>query len=281
MILGGFNPLINMGKDIADTFKPYKSNFHVVRDLTQPIRGIGNIIKGAFEVAASPLLFLGNTVRYAAISEDSKVFGYNMKINAARTLGGLLSGVTNTIRGISQVITTPLNWLVKMPLRGLITAIKGKPKIEDSQKRKFLAVDNIEQMVTKGATNILSVIQNMSNVEHLPFLQYAVGNMWEEKYHARDAMSLEIHRKVVKGVLRGQPTDMKFDSHSVQADLHRCTDLQDLASWKLKDFKHNQEQFKDSRRLAADGPASFFRTLIPAAKSEEWTNTVTRNINHN
>lgn len=48
---------------MVDTFKPYKSGFYVWRDILQPLRGLGNIIKGAAYLIAAPLLFLYDIVR--------------------------------------------------------------------------------------------------------------------------------------------------------------------------------------------------------------------------
>ncbi|MBA2653938.1 MAG: hypothetical protein H0U71_02585 [Gammaproteobacteria bacterium] len=138
-ILGGFNPLLAMRKDFVDTFKPYKSRFYIARDFLQPFRGIGNILKGVFNILVSPVLFLANTFRYAyrAIAERSlNLFANNMAMNFARTGGGILDGITSLIRGVGQLVTTPLTWLIRMPLRGIITGVKGMPTVVDSLKKK-------------------------------------------------------------------------------------------------------------------------------------------------
>lgn len=135
--LGGLNPLIAMGKDFLDTFKPYKSRFYIFRDLLQPLRGLGNVIRGLFNLIATPILFLINTARYAIMAIQAKSFQLfleNMALNLIKSGGGLLDGITSIIRGISQIITTPLTWFIRMPLRGIITAVKGMPTFLNSFK---------------------------------------------------------------------------------------------------------------------------------------------------
>jgi hypothetical protein len=100
-ILGGFQPIMDMAKDFIDTFKPYKSSSYLVRDLTQPLRGIGNTLVGIgyFFVAFIPFLGLQ----------------FDTRISWA------IYGITNVLRGLSQIVTSPLAWLLKIPLRMAIT----------------------------------------------------------------------------------------------------------------------------------------------------------------
>ena len=54
----------------------------------------------------------------------------------------ITDGLTSVIRGATQIITTPLTRFVKMPIRGIITAIKGVPKIEENPGSQKLMKNN-------------------------------------------------------------------------------------------------------------------------------------------
>lgn len=176
-ILGGLQPLADIAKDFIDTFKPYKAGYHAGRDFLQPLRGVGNIAKGAANLLLSPLLFVANTIRYALTSGSLENFASNMGLNARRTTGWLLDGVSSLVRGLTQIAATPLTWLIKMPLRGLITAIKGAPKIEQNR--------GIQRLVSTGINAV-----NDSDVVTV------------------DCVRHELHRKFAKAIKRGQKSNI-------------------------------------------------------------------------
>lgn len=178
-ILGGLQPLADMYKDLIDTFKPYKTSYHFKRDLLQPISGIGNLFKGVATVVGAFCLFLGNTIRYAFVSGSLANFLDNMGVNCKRTGAWLLDGITNIIRGITQIAATPLTWILKIPCRGLITAIKGQPLIEQNQ--------GIQRLVTKGKTEA----ENGAPLD-------------------LDCIRYELNRKFQKSSNRGQSTNIPF-----------------------------------------------------------------------
>lgn len=147
--LGGLNPLLAMKKDVVDTFKPYKSNYYILRDLIQPVRGVGNIVKGLFNTVVAPLIFLANVPRYAVIGISQRSFGLfaeNMAMNNARAGGGLLDGLTSIIRGVTQIVTTPLTLCIRMPLRGIITAVRGKPTVCQNVEKR---IEKLETLIRK------------------------------------------------------------------------------------------------------------------------------------
>lgn len=152
--LGGFNPLLGMAKDFIDTFKPYKSGFYVQRDFIQPLRGLGNIVSGLFHVIVSPLLFLTNTALFAcrAILHLSFTFFLNhMKTNIIQNAGGFIDGVCNSIRGATQIAFTPLTWAIRMPLRGIITAITGMPTLCKNVEKR---VSSLESLINKDKKTV-------------------------------------------------------------------------------------------------------------------------------
>jgi len=176
-IPGGLEPVLGMTKDFVDTFKPYKSWNYVGRDLIQPLSGIGNIAKGLANTVGSILLFLANTIRYALISGDYNHFKKNMFLNFARTTSWLLDGVSNLVRGITQIIATPLTWLIKIPLRGLITTIKGVRKLEEDP--------SIQRLVAEGEEAIR-----------------------EPDIAQIDCIRHELHRKFEKAMDKGRSTNI-------------------------------------------------------------------------
>jgi uncharacterized membrane protein len=165
--LGGLNPLLSMGKDFVDTFKPYKSAYYVQKDLLQPLRGLGNIVRGVFNIIATPLIFLVNTVRYAAIAIQQRSFSLfteNMALGSIKAGGGLLDGVSSIIRGATQLISTPLTWLIRMPLRGAITAIKGKPTVSQNLEKR---IDKLEVLIKKDGKTVedtISIDKEMQSI---------------------------------------------------------------------------------------------------------------------
>jgi len=127
--LGGFQPLVDMGRDFVKTFKPYKSDNHVLEDLAQPFRGVGNFLKGITTLVLVPLVFLIRL--FPALYR-----GKNIK-NSVEALSWLVSGVSNVVRGLTQIVATPL-LLLKVALRLVLTEKKGRPKLEDSKGIKRL-----------------------------------------------------------------------------------------------------------------------------------------------
>jgi hypothetical protein len=146
--LGGFNPILSSGKDIADTFKPYKSFYHVIRDAIQPLNGLGNIVKGVFDIVASPLILLYNTARYAKLAiqkNRAEYFTMPMTVHGIKAAGHFTGGLTSIVRGIGQIATTPLMWL-RIPFRGMITAVTGRPTLSDEVQE---GVNNLAELAKK------------------------------------------------------------------------------------------------------------------------------------
>lgn len=165
--LGGLNPLLAMGKDFVDTFKPYKSNYYVQKDILQPLRGLGNIVRGIFNIIATPLIFLVNTIRYAANAiqlNSFPLFTKNMAIGTVKAGGGLLDGVSSIIRGVTQVISTPLTWLVRMPLRSVITAINGKPTVSQNLENRIDKLEAIINENDKTVEDTISIDKEMQSI---------------------------------------------------------------------------------------------------------------------
>jgi hypothetical protein len=95
--------------------------------------------------------------------------------------GGILDGISSIIRGATQIISTPLTWCLRMPLRGLITAVKGYPTV----------LQQIE-----------------SRIEALKFLVNANKDFSidpHENHYLIDSELTSIDRKLTKAIKREQP----------------------------------------------------------------------------
>jgi hypothetical protein len=145
LFLGGFEPLRRMKKDFIDTFKPYKINTHIRREIFQPIRGFGNIFKGIFNLIAAIVIFPANIFRYLLRlrHQNCLTFGSNLLMNLFKTAGGLVDGLMSIVRGCLQIATTPLVWVFKIPLRIILTKVFSSPSLGDSQKQRIYRLKKI------------------------------------------------------------------------------------------------------------------------------------------
>ena len=101
-----------MGKLFADYIKPYKSAAQFGHDFKQPLTGLGNLLLGIYKI------FAGMGKRQARLSGD---------------------GIVTILRALLELVTTPLAWFVKPIFRGLATAIRGVPNIENNPGMAVLA----------------------------------------------------------------------------------------------------------------------------------------------
>ena len=131
--IGTLQPIASMANDFQYTFKPYKSVRDVLIDVLQPVRGVVNILRGIANLVVAPIFLLGNTVRYALISGSFSNFSSNMKLNLGRSTSWFIDGLSTLIRGTTQIIASPLTWALRIPLRGIITGIKGTPDISENE----------------------------------------------------------------------------------------------------------------------------------------------------
>ena len=142
MLLGVFQPFVDMINDGIDTFRHYKTLEEIRDDALQPIYGLGNILKALFTIIAIPFSLILGTIVIAIPDEtrdrhDPKRAnaGYRIGVHLLQLLTLIPHAVFTLARGITQIIFTPLTWFLKMPLRGIITAVKGKG-LERQKARK-------------------------------------------------------------------------------------------------------------------------------------------------
>lgn len=145
-------PLLNVIKDAKDTFKPYKSIWHVCRDIyAQPYYGAGNTLKGFFGALVAPFMLL------ALFAVPFKEKGFAAKV---LKISGLtfVSSVIYFVRGVTQMASWPLTLLLRMPLRGIITLVKGVSKIEDSKGLRDLVARYEHTTVPSTQARIANVL---------------------------------------------------------------------------------------------------------------------------
>jgi hypothetical protein len=194
-----------MANDIQYTFKPYKSSEDVLMDIAQPIRGLKNVMRGLATVVATLLFFGGNTIRYAFNSGSFSNFNFNMILNLGRSTSWLIDGLASIVRGSTQVVATPLTWVLRMPLRGIITAVKGHPDISENEE-----------------------------IQHL----VALGNqaITDNDGYKMDCIKHRLHEEYQKSLSRGQPSTISpqeenqaFNSMSFKYGLGWVSPIQEPA----------------------------------------------------
>jgi len=168
-LTGAFQPLADMAKDVADTFKPYRSKFYVKRDGLQPLYGLLNIAKGVlYLIALVPLFLIGVAVSLAMKKPEN--IGYGLMMLAS----WLLDGVLSIVRGATQIAFTPLGW-AKMAIRGLIYAFTSKEDLW---------------------------------IENRPGIQNLVKKDKDNPSTDKENLAMEVNSKYEKGIKRGEETGL-------------------------------------------------------------------------
>lgn len=145
--------LIKIG---ADYLKPYKSKDQFIQNMKQPWVGFLNLLTGILKLFA------------AAGLRDRKLAG---------------DGVLSIVRGTIEIVTTPLTWILKPIVRGVITLLKKPVLIEYNA--------GIQQLARLGQNKLRQANDHpLSN---------------DETYALR-AICHDLHRKFEKSLARGQVT---------------------------------------------------------------------------
>lgn len=153
-----FQHFIDMFKDVKDTFKPYKAGYQIRNDILQPLKGIGNIssFTNLSILLVQGLIYTLFVVPYKLIKHAGKeTFADEMNRigkNYVKGLAWMLEGTIGLIRGVTRIAATPL-LILKMALRGIITVIKGMPKLEENASMQELAAMGLENLEREATTN--------------------------------------------------------------------------------------------------------------------------------
>lgn len=202
-LLGAFKPLSRMAKDFIDTFKPYNTSKKLLLDLTQPFRGIKNILKGIISLAAGSLL--------TSLMLVGMPFLFWYKPYTTRMvypLSWMIEGVGNVLRGITQVLATPL-MLFKIPLRGLLTYRNEKPVAEKKPEIVRLA-NEAKDLLTNDNNNVTEVTPLLEKDKY----RNQIKNEKKRILLARKLAPLlfEIQRKYEKSVENGWKTELNKEN---------------------------------------------------------------------
>jgi hypothetical protein len=191
-IKGSFQPLADMGKDLVDTFKPYRSNWYAKRDAKQPLYGTYNFFKGIVYIFASLLLLIIFPIYCLSEKTRPKGYGYFSTLGGSYVfaLSWFIDGILSIVRGATKIATTPLTWFIKMPLRGIMSVFTDEKDLLIKNKPSIQALVTEAKKVHAGK----------------PFLEGEIK---------RTELINEIHRKYQKG------TDPGWDSGLTLAEERR------------------------------------------------------------
>ncbi len=258
-----FQPLAYAFKDLKNTFKPYKGWYQSNDDFIQPFNGVGHLFLSAIgatltvlALAFSPfaLLTAGGYLAYNFFfSKNQKESNQKLADHVLNYLEvGLyrwpMIAVSCALRGITQIASTPLTWLFKMPLRALITWFKGRPALEDSESVQRLTKmgkevlttlpENSEGMVNMNQTSMPAIMKALHvKLRHgieKKNLTYLSCSQHEERYKTLT----EIANASVYG---SNPNKILWKPVS-KNDLQNCLTL--FSSKNNKTITNNEDEIK-------------------------------------
>lgn len=175
--LGQFDdvPLKHTAKKIikifVDYFKPYKSKNQLIQDFKQPLVGMINFFIG-----------FGKTL--------AGIFTINFKL--------IPDGLFNMLRGIIELITTPLTWLLKPMTRGIVTLTHGGyKKIEENS--------GLQNLAQYGRSYLTKINENDLKSDKTIYELLSICN--------------DIHRKFDKSLTRNQFTDLEVEEYKSYSEV--------------------------------------------------------------
>lgn len=134
---GGLQHLVSIVNDLEHTVKPFNDKNDLLKEILQPYRGIKNILRGITNLVLAPLLFLFDFIAYPTRSLFTWSFeglGRNLNHSLMCLVTWSADGLLSLARGVVQLATTPLNWFLRLPLRGILTGIQGAPDIIENDQ---------------------------------------------------------------------------------------------------------------------------------------------------
>lgn len=119
-------PFSRLGSDLKLMVRPYKGNFvsYGIKLLSQPFRGIGNVLVGGVKVFPGSIVMLGAGLLQAVITPKISFFtllGETIK----QTSGMILGGIGQLGYGATQVASIPLTAASFLVVRPVVTAGKA------------------------------------------------------------------------------------------------------------------------------------------------------------
>ena len=144
-VIQAFLPLLRMGKNFIDTFKPYKNRRQVDDDLTQVFTGIKNTFLALVLLLLYPfgIAIMVKRLEIKPFLLTTFIFPFTL--------------LTTLIAGITQIATFPLT-LLRIPCRKLITYFTGVPKIEDNAGIKALVKKGERAAAAGHSTGLIDMV---------------------------------------------------------------------------------------------------------------------------
>lgn len=146
-MIGALQPLAKIAEDAVMSFQPYRTGFdfragqNFDSDVRQPLRGLFNILGGIWFIF-SALGFFVLKMGYWAFSNRETSFKAVTKVACS----WFLEGLCTIIRGATQIAATPLTYAIRIPLRLLLTEIKGKLHLEDDMEIKYHSSNILQKL---------------------------------------------------------------------------------------------------------------------------------------
>lgn len=129
--------------DFKDSFTPYSSWRPVLKDLMQPFEGVWNIYVGALLLM---LVFFSSLILYLADTRF-RDFSYLEVVGYCIILHTL-----EILRGCVQLLTVPLTYLLKMPLRGIISLVSNGNDASQIKKDRTITEGLKSKVIEPEAT---------------------------------------------------------------------------------------------------------------------------------
>lgn len=207
-LIAPFQHFINMGKDFINTARPYRYPSHYLKDLMQPLRGIGNILRGVgniilgavfsalsccvlplYLVLALPIVALRSLWNQRLLFSYSIPFLRGALDGIVTGIGWMMEGIFSLVRGATQIATAPLTWIFKIPLRTLLRLTRGYPKAEADPLLESIALHvndgsiNLYRGITSAHAKFMQNLQRGRPSDNAPAIE-AAYNDWQK--HNKD-----------------------------------------------------------------------------------------------
>jgi hypothetical protein len=225
MLLGAFQPFVDMTKDVANLGYGYKSKRHVLWDLAQPLRGVGNIIKSLLTLIAVPLFLIG--ILIAAIipwKPQNKPHKLRLLRNVfLNTLLWIPNALFTFVRGLTQIIFTVPAWF-KMAIRGILSR-NGYQRLKDDRGIQQLMNDSES---TKKIVLTFNQDKKPEYIQNEDLYFTSIDNELERKARKAQtqgrALPQELEQLLAKQ--KPQPATQKFIVEDGSADKEYGTNAQ-------------------------------------------------------
>jgi hypothetical protein len=157
-----------MIKDLHDTGKPYKNSiygYYIWRDLFQFLRGLWNLAQSLVFLFAAPFIYIGGLVANI-FPQFRGEQTYKTAMTRVHTTAMILlrASAAHFVRGLTQVLTVPLTWLFRIPMRLIKTIIKGGRTLEES----YSLISSVSELGLHSEQDIQGLVES-TQILHAKF----------------------------------------------------------------------------------------------------------------